>query len=111
DRFMKWLISAVVLSIFTSTLYAAVGIAPLAEKVLRQPDEWFKSDEAHQLCDNLVSWQNANGGWWKNYDTSKPRATKLPADRTNDGAPGDAEDTWHKVSTFDNGATYSEMNI
>ena len=30
---------------------------------------------------------------------------------SDDGAAGDTEDVWRKVSTFDNGATYSEMRI
>src|SRR5205823_4947889 len=76
-----------------------------------QPDSWFKSDEGRKIADNVLSWQNANGGWWKNYDINKARPVHVGPGRTDDGAAGDTEDVWHKVSTFDNGATYSEMNI
>ena len=87
-----------------------MGIAPLAHDVLNRPDTWFQSPEGQKLADNIVTWQNANGGWWKNYDPNKPRPAN-PGAKTNDGALGDTEDVWRKVSTFDNGATYSEMRI
>jgi pectinesterase len=89
----------------------AVGIAPEAQRILKEPDSWFKSDEGRKIADNIVSWQNANGGWWKNYDVHEPRPANSGAGRTDDGPPGDTEDIWRKVCTFDNGATYSEMNI
>jgi pectinesterase len=90
--------------------HAAVGIAPLAKNALQQPDAWFTSVEGCRLVDNVLSWQNANGGWWKNYDTATARATSVPA-RPDDAPAGDTEDVWHRASTFDNGATYSEMRL
>ena len=93
------------------TARAAVGIAPTARDALAQSDDWWRGDAGRKLANNALSWQNANGGWWKNYDTNKPRPAREVAARTDDGPAGDSEDVWHKVSTYDNGATYCEMRI
>src|SRR5208282_4315875 len=36
--------------------------------LIDEPDDWFRTDKGRQIVDNIVGWQNANGGWWKNYD-------------------------------------------
>jgi len=86
----------------------AFGI-PVA-KLTDQPDSWFTSDQGRQSVDNIVSWQNANGGWWKTYDASHPRPASV-ATRPNSGPKGDDDSVWFKVSTIDNNATYSELRI
>src|SRR5256885_1329439 len=63
------------------------------------------------MARNIVTWQNQNGGWWKRYDPSVPRPAILPPADTHDAPPGDTEDVWRRTSTFDNGATYTEMRI
>src|SRR5688572_26712389 len=89
-------------------LAAAAGAAtfPSAGSVLDpaldRPAEWFKSDEGKKLADNIVTWQNPEGGWWKEYDPKIAR----PADLVRD-----EKDAWQNVSTFDNGATYSELRL
>ena len=64
---------------------AAGGLA--VGKLVDQRDEWFKSPENLKLVDNICSWQNANGGWWKAYDVSSPRPKELP-EAKGGGPPG-----------------------
>lgn len=75
-----------------------------------QNDSWFQSEQGHRIVDNIVSWQNQNGGWWKAYDVSNPRPPKVE-NRPDSGPRGDDDDVWHKVSTIDNNATYSELRV
>ncbi len=91
---------------------------PQVRRVLRlritsfvdEPDTFFKSPSGQAVADNVVGWQNANGGWFKNYDPTQPRPATI-ADDLKSGPPGDDDSVWHQVSTFDNSATYSEMRI
>lgn len=91
---------------------AAVSAPMDLSKQLKQSDEWFKSAEGKRIIDNVVTWQNANGGWWKAYDATTPRP---PSPHTADGSPlappGDRENDWHRTSTFDNKATYTELRL
>jgi pectinesterase len=84
---------------------------PVLAQISAKPDEWFKSDEGVRAAENIVSWQNENGGWWKFYDPKIPRPAQLPPSGDDDGVPGDTEAQWRRTSTFDNGATYTEMRI
>ena len=76
-----------------------------------KPDDWYRSDEGRRVIDNIISWQNPNGGWWKQYNTLEPR----PADaKPKDGALAPKSDTdiaWSQNSTFDNGATFNELRM
>ena len=82
-------------------------------KLVDRPDEWFKSDEGRRIADNVVSWQNANGGWWKAYDVSVARPAKVEAkdDPASKAPANDREDTWHRTSTIDNKATFTELRF
>jgi len=73
-----------------------------------KPDAWFTTAEGRRIVDNILSWQNADGGWWKNYDPRNSRGPLRPDPRS---APGDKDSVWHRVSTFDNDATHSEMRV
>jgi pectinesterase len=88
---------------------------PPSESALRKAsdasDQWLASDQGLRVIDHIVSWQNPNGGWWKKYDTSISRPPKLPPPNEKDGPPGDNEPVWRRTSTFDNGATYTEMRL
>src|SRR5689334_10590208 len=76
------------------------------------PDDWFTSEKGQAILGNIVSWQNDNGGWWKAYDVEKPRpATNAPEKPGEGGPKGDDNDTWHKSSTIDNNATYTELRL
>jgi PelA/Pel-15E family pectate lyase len=88
-----------------------VGTDRVLGREMRRPEGWYGTKEARELADILVSWQNANGGWWKKYDPTRPRPAELPAPDEHDGPPGDTEGVWRPSSTFDNDATYMEMRI
>lgn len=81
-------------------------------KQLKQPDEWYKSDEGRRIADNVVSWQNANGGWWKGYDVTKPKAGATKSNDNPTLAPtGDRQGDWARTSTIDNKATFTELRF
>jgi PelA/Pel-15E family pectate lyase len=89
---------------------AQTNAAPTKIELLTdQPDEWFASDEGKKTLDVVLSYQNANGGWWKAYKLDAPRP--VSAGDSKDGVPGDNEQVWHRTSTIDNGATHSEIRI
>src|SRR4051812_24708827 len=76
-----------------------------------KPDAWFGTSEGRRIVDNILSWQNANGGWWKAYDATTPRPPKDdPSEKANE-VKGDSANVWHRTSTFDNSATYTELRI
>src|SRR4051812_33412118 len=71
---------------------------------LRQKAEWYASDEAVRVADNLLLYQRDSGGWPKNIDmattlTEKERAAllKQKGELDTDLAP-----------TIDNDATYTQ---
>jgi PelA/Pel-15E family pectate lyase len=78
--------------------------------IIRQPDSYFKTDLGMRIVANIITWQNADGGWWKNLAYDNPRPAVYPDDPRS-GPPGDDDAVWHKVSTFDNDCTYSEMKV
>ena len=74
---------------------AAHSAARGARDYLRQPDDWFQSDEAKKIAANILSWQSPQGSWPKNGNTTVP----FTGDRS-------------KLSgTFDNGATTDELRF
>jgi PelA/Pel-15E family pectate lyase len=75
---------------------------PILEPAVSKPAEWFKTPEGKQLADQVASWQNPEGGWWKEYDPKIARPKDLVRDE---------RDAWQSVSTFDNGATYTEIRL
>jgi PelA/Pel-15E family pectate lyase len=87
-----------------------VPSGPKIGRYIDRPDSFFLSSEGKQFVDNLVGWQNPNGGWFKNISYLNPRPAVLE-DNPNSGPPGDDDKVWHQVSTFDNGCTYSEMRV
>jgi pectinesterase len=88
---------AIVLARASSAAPARLDVASQLDK----PDAWFASPEGRKILDNVLSWQNPIGGWWKAYDASAPRPAEPVEDKTG----------WHNTSTFDNGATYSELRL
>src|SRR5688500_725799 len=75
-----------------------------------QSDEWFKSEEGKRVLDNVLTWQNKNGGWWKAYDATKPRpGAKAP--QKDERYPAQDQNLSGDVSTFDNKATWSELRL
>jgi PelA/Pel-15E family pectate lyase len=102
-----------VLLISLSAAPVAHGAAKVdISKLLTRPDAWFTSDEGRRMLDNIASWQNANGGWWKGYDATVPRDEKLHLTDDYSKAPAeDNEAVWRRTSTFDNKATVSELRL
>lgn len=75
---------------------SAVPVGGFREKM--RDDAWIKSDEGKRILENTLTWQNPNGGWWKNYDLTEPAGKGKT-----DGKAGD--------STIDNLATSTEMRL
>lgn len=74
------------------------------DEINRQQPYWFETDEAAQIADQIVAYQNDNGGWEKNIDmaamltfaeTAKLVKKKSAAAET----------------TIDNKATYSQLEF
>ncbi|HVZ24894.1 MAG TPA: pectate lyase [Sediminibacterium sp.] len=61
----------------------------------------YPADSVQQIADNIIRYQNRNGGWPKNYDMQAilTAAQKDSLARFRDAAP----------TTFDNGATYAQI--
>lgn len=84
------LIGAAVAIGFTTT-----GATRSARDYLREPDNWFRSEEAGRIAANILSWQAAEGNWPKNTNTT------VPFTGTREKLNG----------TFDNGATTDELRF
>lgn len=68
---------------------------------LKQKPEWYRSDEAVRIADNLLLYQRDTGGWYKNTDmavvlTEKEKAALIKEKQKDD-------------SNIDNGATYTQL--
>nr|AAW84060.1 pectate lyase [uncultured bacterium] len=70
-----------------------------ADKINNKPDSWLTSDEGIKLIDNIITWQNPEGGWAKYYDATNPHKQ------------GEVYGDWDGVGTIDNGYTYTELNL
>lgn len=103
-QWIKLCVIAALAILLVEPTRAAVPVDRLRE----QPDEWFTTDEGRSTIANIITWQNPNGGWWKSYDTSKPRPDAAKSESTNPAAP---RDDWSGTSTFDNQATYTELRL
>lgn len=62
---------------------------------LRRSDDWYRSDEARRIADNVLTHQSDLGGWPKNTDTTVPYSGRRDALKP----------------TFDNGATTDELRL
>lgn len=69
--------------------------------ILERPTEWYGSDEAVRIADNVLLYQHENGGWGKNIDLTReiPEAEKDEIRRKLDGTD----------TLIDNGATHTEI--
>ncbi|HEY9285861.1 MAG TPA: pectate lyase [Pyrinomonadaceae bacterium] len=68
---------------------------------LRQKPEWYTTDEAVRVADNVILYQHDEGGWSKNIDMARPLSEG-----------GRAELLKQKSETgsnIDNGATYTQL--
>ncbi|MFT5407285.1 MAG: PelA/Pel-15E family pectate lyase [Verrucomicrobiales bacterium] len=77
-------------------LTASLNAASRAEKLIKNPDSWFSSDEGKKAMKCILSWQSDHGDWPKNKDT------------TSEPYSGDRSKL---RGTFDNGATIGELRV
>lgn len=70
-------------------------------EALDQAPAWYAGDEAVRIADNVLLYQHANGGWWKNIDMAQPLSD---ADRDHLRAQQAEAGT-----TIDNGATHTQL--
>jgi PelA/Pel-15E family pectate lyase len=68
---------------------------------LKQPAEWYASDEAARIADNLLLYQHAEGGWSKNIDMARVLSEKEKAALVKLQS--------ETGSNIDNGATYTQL--
>ncbi|MCI0489422.1 MAG: pectate lyase [Blastocatellia bacterium] len=71
------------------------------EAVLKQKLEWYSSDEAIRIADNVLLYQRDTGGWDKNEDMAAPLTERRKAELI-----GQKQNT---DSNIDNGATYTQL--
>jgi PelA/Pel-15E family pectate lyase len=67
-----------------------------------EPDEFYASDEAIRIADNLLLYQRSNGGWPKNVDMARVLNEREKARLTRDR---DGQ------SLIDNGATHTQIRF
>lgn len=98
----------IVLSIFTLLITSSIQSlqAQSYDKILGKmsikDNSWFAGEEAQKIADNVVFYQNEDGGWPKNFDMAKdPDLEKL--------AKLKIEGSHLLASTIDNGATHTQM--
>jgi PelA/Pel-15E family pectate lyase len=68
---------------------------------LRQKAEWYATDEATRIADQLLLYQHDNGGWSKNLDMAVMLSEKARAEVAKNRANSD--------TTIDNGSTYTQL--
>lgn len=79
-----------------------IGAAPLFGDYIAEyrdrPDEWFQTPKGRRIVGSIISWQNPNGGWPRQYDVDRPRGEH---DRGR----------YARTSSFDNHATHTELRL
>ncbi len=93
-----------VLSFFVSPMYAQDDIQKMHWRriIYSQPDEWYGSEEAIRIADNVLLYQRDVGGWQKN--TSMQRVLSKKEKKELQKLKSDPS-----VVTTDNGATTGEL--
>jgi len=75
----------------------------LWEVILLQETDWWRSNEAINLAENVLLYQRKCGGWPKNIDMMKPLTISIKNDL--------GTYTNEPRATIDNGATWSQMKF
>jgi PelA/Pel-15E family pectate lyase len=70
----------------------------------RQKSDWYGSSEARRIADNVLLYQNNNGGWHKNIDMTNELGDKERKQLKK-------EKSQSSGTTIDNGATYTQMEF
>lgn len=71
------------------------------DSVHNRPAEWYKSDEAVRIGDNVLAYQHPNGGWDKNIDMAQP-LDRAGRERVRAKAA-------RSQTLIDNGATHTQV--
>ena len=103
----KSLFLCVGLSMWMTCSFFSSGFAQVPKKltwkeVLRQPADWYGSDDARRIAENVLHYQNNNGGWPKNIEMAR----ELSDSEMRALEKAKTEDTG---TTIDNDATYTQM--
>lgn len=79
----------------------ASGAAVTWKDSLEQKPEWYASDEAVRIADNVLLYQHNTGGWSKNIDMARALTEQEKA--------GILKQKPQTDSNIDNGATYTQL--
>jgi PelA/Pel-15E family pectate lyase len=94
--------SAIDISGFFDSAHHWRDITDYAQAFLPNPDQKdYKPDQIKEIADNILLYQQKNGGWPKNYDMMAILTEKQKA------ILQEGKDSLH--TSFDNGATYSQI--
>ena len=75
---------------------------PTWRGILRHPAEWYGSEEAIRIADNVLLYQHENGGWGKNVNMAQGLDESEKAKVI--------EETKTIQTTIDNGAIFTQLN-
>lgn len=88
---------------YTSRIPDETTQSALWQALLFHPSEWYASESAQKIAENILAYQRSSGGWPKNLDY---RAS------INNIEKKDLEKyTNEPLATIDNGATYTELQF
>jgi len=74
-------------------------------KARKPPYDQFKPEQIVHIAENLLAWQNEDGGWPKNKDWLKIMSPEELA-----ALPKEKKENRHNFSTLDNGSTWSQID-
>jgi PelA/Pel-15E family pectate lyase len=96
---MRWIIAVALifgLSVSSPAADHSTGAPWTVARAVKQPGAWFRSDEAKQVLDFVLTNQSRAGSWPKNVNTAAGPLAKSPTELH---------------GTFDNGATTGELRL
>ncbi|MCW0483099.1 pectate lyase [Gaoshiqia sediminis] len=104
---LKLMLKTCLISLLISLLSGQTQAQPAEgitwRRAMSQPSEWYGSAEAIRISDNVLLYQNNNGGWSKNIDMaqelSHSEVQKLKKEKSQKTG-----------TTIDNGATHTQLN-
>ena len=106
NQLAMWIVSlACCLVVTASTILGQTAKGATAsikwQDCLKQKPEWYGSDEAVRIADNVLLYQRDTGGWYKNTDMAVVLTAKEKTNLIQEKQKAD--------SNIDNGATYTQL--
>lgn len=104
-----WILAVVLcasptVAIVPAQMSKAPAVPPVRwQEVLRQTSEWYGSDDAVRIADNVLAFQRDEGGWPKNIDMARAMTERDIADVVRQKQLDD--------STIDNSATWTQLTL